>query len=206
MPTAPGPAAPSLTGDHPALSASAAFADNFDDVLRALRRFGVAGADVEDLAQDVFVVVCRRWSAYRPDMPIRPWLTGIAFNVARRYLGRVWREVPAGEIDREDLHGDPDHDLQAAQARRLVRTALAALPARDRAVLILHELEGLPIREVAEALAVPRFTAYTRLRQARVRVARLVAQLQRPGPARVRRAILASPLRRWPLGRWPVLV
>ena len=160
-----------------------AFSDNFDYLCRLLRRLGVRADDVEDLAQEVFVVMCRRWSEYQPQRSLRAWLAGIAFNTAQKYFARVWRESPTEGLDLPDLGPQPDERLQAARARWLVQQALDDLSVRDRAVLSLRELDDLSMHEVADALKVPLFTAYTRLRRARTRFAAAVSRLERPTAA-----------------------
>jgi hypothetical protein len=52
---------------------------------------------------------------------------------------------------------------------------------RDRAILALHEIDGMPMQQVAAVLGVPLFTAYTRLRRARLRFARTVQEIQSRG-------------------------
>ena len=158
-----------------------AFEDELDFVYRVLRRSGASPADADDLAQEVFLVVWRRWRDYDPERPLRPWLAGITFRVVHDHFRRSRREVPSGFVDGEDQLSPLDH-LAAARARALVLRALAALPERQRAVMILHELEGMPISELAEALLVPVSTLYSRLRKAHQSFARQVRRLQR-GPA-----------------------
>ena len=51
-------------------------------------------------------------------------------------------------------------------AHRLL-AALERIPLRRRAVLVMHEIDGVPVQEVATALGSPRFTVYSRLRKAR---------------------------------------
>jgi RNA polymerase sigma-70 factor (ECF subfamily) len=171
-----------------------AFTQNFDYLCRVLRRLGVRPADVEDLAQEVFVVMCRRWAEYQPERSLRAWLVGISFHTAQKYFARVWRETPTEGIELCDPGPQPDDRLDAERSRWLVQRALSLLPPRDRAVLSLRELEELSMQEVADILQVPLFTAYTRLRRARTRFASAVARLQRDssGAVPVRRALSAS--------------
>src|SRR5690349_8546850 len=79
-----------------------AFAAQVDFLCRALRRAGVRESDVEDLVQDVFVVMWRRWGEYQRDRPLRPWLAGIAFHLAQRHLRLARRETSLGELERAD--------------------------------------------------------------------------------------------------------
>lgn len=169
--------------DPRALEASReAFAQHHHYLCQTLRRLGARPEDIEDLAQDAFVVMCRRWQDYEPHRPLRAWLAGIAFNVAQKHVARQWREAPAGEVEMVDDTPLPDERLHAARARRLVLAALDSMAPRDRAVLVLHQIDELPMQEVAAALQVPLFTAYTRLRRARLRFAEVVAALQARSP------------------------
>jgi RNA polymerase sigma-70 factor (ECF subfamily) len=163
-----------------------AFDAELDFVQRMLRRSGASAADADDLAQEVFLVVWRRWRDYDPARPLRPWLAGIAFRVVHDHFRRNRREVPSGFVDGEDQLSPLDH-LAAARARALVLRALAVLPERQRRVMILHELEGMPISELAEALLVPVSTLYSRLKKAHHNFARQVRRLQRQSPALARR-------------------
>jgi RNA polymerase sigma-70 factor (ECF subfamily) len=157
-----------------------AFEDEFDYLARCLRRHGVAPDDADDLVQDVFVVMCRRWRDYRRDQPLRPWLAGIAYHVARAHLRRRHREVPSPELDLEDATPAAEDQLLAANARALVLKVLASLPERHRTALILHELDGLAMNEVAGVLGIPLATAYTRVRRARLAFADLVKRHEQP--------------------------
>ena len=53
------------------------------------------------------------------------------------------------------------------QARRMVSAALDRLPLPRRAVLIMHELDDVPVATIASTLRIPVFTVYSRLRKAR---------------------------------------
>ena len=101
-----------------------AFEDQLDYVCTVLRRYGVPAADVEDLAQDVFLVAWRRWSAYQADRPLRPWLAGIAFRLASKHHVRRRREVPGVELDVRDDTALPDERVASARTQELARRAL----------------------------------------------------------------------------------
>jgi len=147
------------------------FARHFDYVWRTLLRLGVAEADAEDLAQEVFLIVHRRLASYDPARPIEAWLYGIARNVARddRKRARRRREVAA-----ETERGRPDAGYARFEAAQLVRRALSALPPERRDVFVLHELDRIPMEEVAHALGINVNTAYARARTAREEFRRAV--------------------------------
>jgi RNA polymerase sigma-70 factor (ECF subfamily) len=146
------------------------FTAEFSYVFNTLRRLGIRERDLEDLTHDVFVVVHRGLPEYDPRRPVRPWLFGIAFRVASddRRRARNAREVvedPAHEpVDRAP---PADEQLAAAQAQRMVLEGLDDLDLNRRAVLVLHDIDGCTMPEIARALSIPLNTAYSRLRLAR---------------------------------------
>ena len=149
-----------------------------------LRRHGVNGPDADDLAQEVFLVMWRHWAAYDRQRPLRPWLAGIASRVAYNYRHRVSREMPGRLVDPPDPAPGPEDRMASASARSLVLRVLAALPAKQRALITAYDLDGVPMREIAAALGVPVFTAHTRLRAARRAFASAVRRLQTVSAAR----------------------
>jgi RNA polymerase sigma-70 factor (ECF subfamily) len=157
------------------------FATEMDYVYRTLRRYGVRGVDAEDLTQEVFLVAWRRRADFDGSRPLRPWLAGIAFNLAhqrRRRPGAQGREV----LDEERAAAEPTYptelEPESMDARALVMRGLAALPEHHRAVLILHDLDGVSVDTMAAQWSIPRFTLYTRLRRARQAFAKEIERLQ----------------------------
>lgn len=155
-------------------SCSASFEAELDYVLRALRRHGVSPRDAEDLAQDVFLVMWRRWGDFDSTRPLRAWLAGIAFKVAHEHHKRSHRWWPRESLDPRDERPLPDEQVVSAYNRSLVLGALRRLSDRQRAILVMHELDELPMPEIAALMEVPLFTGYSRLRLARKAFARAV--------------------------------
>lgn len=186
----PSPSPPPFVTDrvpHAPPSASidfrAIYDAEFDYVHRSLRRLGVPDRDLEDLCHDVFVAFHRGLDHFDPSRPIRPWLFGIAFRVAsdHRRRARHRYEQQGMEADAADglLDARPNAEERVAegQQRALVRAALATLDLDRRAVLVMHDLDGQTMPEIAEALGVPLNTAYSRLRLAREQFAKAVRRL-----------------------------
>jgi RNA polymerase sigma-70 factor (ECF subfamily) len=144
-----------------------AFQRELDYVHRTLRRLGTTPSEVDDLAQEVFLALHRAWAEYDPGRPLRPYLFGIAFRIAAAHQRKRSREVVFGIVEVGDQAPGPDDALQTKQARALVLAALERIPLPRRAVVIMHELDDVPINEVAKVLSIPLFTAYSRLRKAR---------------------------------------
>jgi RNA polymerase sigma-70 factor (ECF subfamily) len=152
----------------------------FDYVWNSLRRLGVASAHLEDVAHDVFVTAWKKWADYDARRPLRPWLFGIAYRLASDFRDRAWhrREVSEAEPDSTDEAPTPEVHAQTRQARALVHRAMESMPLERRAVFVMHEIDGLPVPEVAQALAVPLNTAYSRLRLARRDFATAIERLR----------------------------
>jgi RNA polymerase sigma-70 factor (ECF subfamily) len=155
---------PQLTMDDACLDA---FQRELDYVFRTLRRLGTPPAEVEDLVQEVFLALRRSWSEYDPDRPLRPYLFGITFRIASAHRRKHSREVAFGVVEIDDPGPGPDDALQVKQARALVLAALERIPLPRRAVLVMHDLDDVPVGEVASVLSIPLFTTYSRLRKAR---------------------------------------
>jgi RNA polymerase sigma-70 factor, ECF subfamily len=136
-------------------------------LLGSLRRLGVLRADLEDVAHEVFLVMHRRWEDYDQQRPLRPWLFGIAFRVVAAQRRRGAREVPSDAHEAADFGAAPDDAAAAGETRGLLLKALAHLPLERRAVLLMHDVDEMPMREIAQQLELPLFTAYSRLRKAR---------------------------------------
>ena len=156
--------APRSTVDEACLQA---FQDELDYVYRTLRRLGTAASEVDDLAQEVFLALRRCWTEYDASRPLRPFLFGISFRIASAYERKRRREVAFGVVDVGDAGPGPDDALQSKQARALVLAALDRIPLPRRAVLVMHDIDDVPVRHVASILELPLFTVYSRLRKAR---------------------------------------
>ncbi|MGQ0506918.1 MAG: RNA polymerase sigma factor [Myxococcaceae bacterium] len=155
-------------------------------VWQSLRRLGVREKDLEDLAHDVFITAYRKWAAYDPARPLRPWLFGICYRLASDFRRRAHHTRELGVEAPEVADGVPgaDDSLSAEEDRQLLLRALEALDEGKRAVFVMHELNGHTMPEIAETLTIPLNTAYSRLRLARGEVTRSVkALVQQRGAA-----------------------
>jgi RNA polymerase sigma-70 factor (ECF subfamily) len=145
------------------------FASHYDWVRHTVRRLGVAERDADDLTHDVMVTVLRVLPDYDAQRPIRPWLMGIAFRVTstHRRSARVRREVVDLPVEPADASPDPHASLEAADRRRLLLDALTEVDESRRPVLLLSDLDGFSMPEIAAELGIPLNTGYSRLRLAR---------------------------------------
>lgn len=121
-----------------------------------------------DLLQETYLKAWRHLGAYRGEGSLLAWLRGIAVRLAldwRRGVGRRWRSlVSIHQDDGTDLEL-PGRDRQDARDAHLsvtgqaFQSALQRLSPKQRACLILHELEELPFAEVAQEVGCSEPTA-----------------------------------------------
>lgn len=177
-PDVPPPRAPV----HPS-SFREVFDEQFDYVWTALRRLGVPDRDRQDQAHEVFLRVSQHLGNYDLARPIRPWLFAFAARVASEYrrLSCHRHEVLGEELPAATVREGPEEDAERNRKRRLVIAALEHLDMDKRAVLILHDLDGSSVPDIAEALGIPEGTAYSRLRAARAQFTDAVRRLQPQG-------------------------
>lgn len=145
------------------------YRQHFANVWRVLRRLGVADAQLDDAAQDVFVVVHRRLADVDARGASRSWLYAIAVRVASEHRRRASRQQTEPLPDMPDAAANPARQSELREAVRLLHTLLSELDDDKRTVFVLSELEQLSVPEIADVLGVNLNTAYSRLRAARKR-------------------------------------
>jgi RNA polymerase sigma-70 factor (ECF subfamily) len=154
-----------------------AFREVFDRhaqyVWRALTFLGVGAGDIEDASQEVFVVVHRRLDEWEGRGDIRTWLYGICYRVASAHRRRAHRrhETLVAQTPEEEVIEDPEITIDMRRRVNALEDALSKLDDERRAIFVLHEIEGLPMREVASILECPLHTAYGRFYAARRQIA-----------------------------------
>lgn len=175
-------------GDFKAvLSFETVFESELGYVLHTLRRLGVRTADLEDVAQEVFMAVAAHLDEFDPQRPLRPWIFGFAFRFVSNYQRHSARKHHSFDHSLEpslsaeaSLNLSPrpneqraDVQLASMEARTQIHQVLAQLPLEERALLTLFEMEEQSAQEVAEALSMPVSEVYSRLRTARARFRRV---------------------------------
>ena len=143
------------------------FDAELDYIFATLRRLGAAKAELEDLAQEVFVVLHRNWSQIDIKAPMRPYLFGVSFRVFSAHRRRQKREIPYATVEVEDVGLTPEGSLGRKEAAELLLAALGRMPLRRRAVVVMHELDEIPVADIARHLSISPFSVYARLRKAR---------------------------------------
>jgi len=129
----------------------------------------VPQAQLDDAAQEVFWVAARRLPDIQPGRE-HPFLYGVALRIASNLIRR---SSPDRCSDLEqfphlvDQRPSPEEQLQHRQLREILDNVLDCMPSDLRTVFVLHEIEGMEVRQVAELVEIPVGTASSRLRRAR---------------------------------------
>ncbi len=133
--------------------------------------------EIEDLAQETFVRAYRAFPGFDLEGPakVSTWLLTIATRLAldsRKARRFDVREIHEGAD--ATTGSTPEISLERRQLGRAIAEAASKLPDDQRAALLLAELHGLSIAEIANALEVPENTAKTRLFRAREKMRALL--------------------------------
>jgi RNA polymerase sigma-70 factor (ECF subfamily) len=164
----------------------------FEDVYHAyfrqtvawMRGLGVPESDIEDVAQDVFLIVRRKLPHFRGGN-LAGWLYRIAHLTVRNFRRRSWFKnlfSRGQEIESLDVGGmstTPAMALEKKQDQRVLGQMLARMSDKRRVTLVLFEIEGYSGQEIATLHGVPVKTVWTRLHHARKDLVAMVAALHR---------------------------
>lgn len=138
--------------------------------------------DARELAQDVFLRVYRKLSAYDANRPFRPWLHTLAVRVMlNAQAARPPATVPLDPTDGPGLEpatppqDDPARLAEGRSLREAVHRALLELPPAYRLAMLLRHLRGLSYDELATTLQLPVGTVKTHLHRARNRLREVLA-------------------------------
>jgi RNA polymerase sigma-70 factor (ECF subfamily) len=140
-------------------------------VLRTAYRLLGSRADAQDAAQEVFL----RFFKHRDRLEGDPqaWLYRVTVNVCHDHRRRR-RPETAPEFERADPAPGPLRVLEMEERKRLLIEALELLPQRERAAVVLRDIEGLSTREVAQILEVAEVTVRSQISMARLKLAKYV--------------------------------
>ena len=127
-----------------------------------------------DLTQQTFVRAWQSLKRLRAEGAFRGWLHRIAANLVRDEVksGRARLEITASAFPEDPLIApdpgpDPEQIALDGELRTAVRAALDTLSPEQRAAVVMHHLEGMPVHEIARAQGVRPGTVMSRLARAR---------------------------------------
>jgi RNA polymerase sigma-70 factor (ECF subfamily) len=138
-----------------------------------LRMVGAAH-EAEDLLQEVFLTAHRKLGSFRGESTLGTWLYRLAVNQCLDFLrGRQNRMSRATDsLDEEGAAepAGPVPSIPSAVSRIDLERAIAALPPGCRTAFVLHDVEGLEHREIAELLGVSEGTSKSQVHKARMKL------------------------------------
>jgi RNA polymerase sigma-70 factor (ECF subfamily) len=131
-----------------------------------------------DIVHDVWLRALESAARFERRSAFRTWITGILINRVREHLRAQRREAQFDGDDVEAIESPVATDAEPIDGARFDRldleAAIAALPARFRQVLVLHDVEGFTHEEIAEMLGVVPGTSKSQLSRARQRMRALL--------------------------------
>ncbi len=158
------------------------FRANFAYVLHCLRRLGVMDADLDDVAQDVFVAVHRHFSEYDANRSAKAWLFSFAARTAANYRRLARHRHETREVPGEDRSRDPELSMYRAEQLAWIRSTLLRMKEDRRNVLIMHDMDGLSAPEIAAVLDLPLNTVYSRVRRGREEFRKIANAISKERP------------------------
>jgi RNA polymerase sigma-70 factor (ECF subfamily) len=145
-------------------------------VLMTARRILGNAADAEEATQEVFLRVYKYLHRFDRSKPFEPWLYRLTVNVCNDIAsGRP----PVQEVCQENheafgVVSDPCGSFEVEEQRQIMQSALSNLPAKQRTAVVLRDLQGLSISEVAAVMNVSQTTVRSHLSTARLRLKQLI--------------------------------
>ena len=151
-------------------------------VYRFLAAFGVPPEEREDACQEVFVAVYRSLAHFRGDARLSTWIYRIAArHSARAGRRRRVRSLLSNLLLREPPPPPAPDPSEKSERLRVLDELVSKLSPKKKLVLVLFEIEGLPIEEVAKIAECPENTAWSRLHYARAELMAMARKRARVG-------------------------
>lgn len=153
--------------------------------------------DARDATQEVYLRVYKYLDRFKPEQDFQGWLYRITINVCRDAARRKQRSAggwggeefasPQGDYERQTTESvSPDAEVNAlrSQQRSMLMRALATLPEKERAALVLRDIQGLTTEEVARVLRSRPVTVRSQISSARTKLKIYCERLLRTGGGR----------------------
>jgi RNA polymerase sigma-70 factor, ECF subfamily len=186
VPSAPVPGAEAVPAAGDMLDFREVYDSRFHDVVRWVRAMGGREEDLEDLAQEVFIIVRRKLVDF-DGKNLQGWLYRITQRTVRDYRRAAWfrnllarRKLPDHEralLKLVEPGRGPAEEQELKEAQKAFHSILDRMREKHRTAFVLFELEGYTGEEIAELEGTPVSTIFTRLYHARREFTAIVKQL-----------------------------
>src|SRR5579862_9114134 len=151
---------------------------HFPDVERLIFSLGIGDAEADDVCQEIFVIIYKNLARFRGEARLSTWIYRLATREAIRFARR--RRLVRGLTDlfARDRRDTPRADWSESEAgrRHYLRQLLDKLPPERRLALVLYEIEGVPVSEIARISDCAENTVWTRLHRARTDLEKLAKE------------------------------
>ena len=141
-----------------------------------VRAIVLSHEDAEDAVQEGFLHAHRALHRFRPDQPFGAWLYRIMANAALDLVRR--RKVRDADELPESIPMPFRDPAESGELRERLQQALAHLTSRQRAVIVMHDVEGFTHGEIGRTLGIPEGTARSDLHHARAALRRLLQNIR----------------------------
>ena len=156
--------------------------DNLRRIFVQIYRIVGNVADAQDLTQEAFIKALQHQEQLKDGQKAAHWLSRIATNTAIDFLRRNGRASFCEIEDAPEVHGgteSPEQILLRSEQRNYLEDGLRLLSPRERAALILRDVEGLAAEEVAERLHCSKATVRSHIANARIKFRRYMERRKR---------------------------
>lgn len=136
-----------------------------------------------DVAQEIFVRVWKRLATCTDLERFGPWLMSIARNACLDHLRRRKARPPRQDVPAAEMHDlrsggpTPEDDWLSTTRQRLVHRALGRLSDINREIILLKDIQGLALEDIAGMLELPLGTVKSRSSRARTELAQAIVDL-----------------------------
>jgi len=154
--------------------------DNLRRIFVQIYRIVGNVADAQDLTQEAFIKALQRQEQLKDEEKAAHWLSRIATNTAIDSLRRHGR-ISYCEVDvrTESEDESPEEALLRSEHRDYLEDGLRLLTARERAALVLRDVEGCSAEEVAKRLDCSKATVRSHIANARIKLRRYMSRRRR---------------------------
>jgi len=154
--------------------------DNLRRIFVQIYRIVGNVADAQDLTQEAFIKALQRQEQLKDEQKAAHWLSRIATNTAIDFLRRHGRMTQC-EIDvhTESSEESPEESLLRSEHRDYLEDGLRLLTSRERAALVLRDVEGCTAEEVAKRLDCSKATVRSHIANARTKLRRYMERRKR---------------------------